>query len=54
MKIRVSYLGGNGGIGMHAVTGCEIGTVGSYRKASWNAAQENTRGGCYTIASGLI
>jgi len=24
MKFRVSYLGGNGGIGMHAVTGCKL------------------------------
>ncbi len=48
MKFRVSYLGGNGGIGMHAVTGCEIALWDLTGKLLGMPLRKILGGGCYT------
>ena len=48
MKFRVSYLGGNGGIGMHAVTGCEIALWDLVGKLLNKPLRKILGGGCYT------
>ncbi|NMB50708.1 MAG: hypothetical protein GX999_00075, partial [Bacteroidales bacterium] len=48
MKFRVSYLGGNGGIGMHAVTGCEIALWDLVGKLLGMPLRKILGGGCYT------
>lgn len=48
MKFRVSYLGGNGGIGMHAVTGCEIALWDVVGKILNKPLRKILGGGCFT------
>lgn len=48
MKFRISYLGGNGGIGMHAVTGCEIALWDLVGKLLSMPLRKILGGGCYT------
>lgn len=48
MKWRVSYLGGNGGIGMHAVTGCEVALWDIVGKLTNKPLRKILGGGCYT------
>jgi L-alanine-DL-glutamate epimerase-like enolase superfamily enzyme len=48
MKWRVSYLGGNGGIGIHAVTGCEIALWDLVGKLLNKPLRKILGGGCYT------
>lgn len=48
MKFRVSYLGGNGGIGMHAVTGCEVALWDLVGKLLGMPLRKILGGGCYT------
>ena len=48
MKWRVSYTGGNGGIGMHAVTGCEIALWDLVGKLLNKPLRKILGGGCYT------
>ena len=48
MKWRVSYTGGNGGIGMHAVTGCEIALWDLVGKLLKKPLRKILGGGCYT------
>jgi L-alanine-DL-glutamate epimerase-like enolase superfamily enzyme len=48
MKWRVSYLGGNGGIAIHAVTGCEIALWDLVGKLLDMPLRKILGGGCYT------
>jgi len=48
MKWRVSYLGGSGGIGIHAVTGCEIALWDLVGKLLNMPLRKILGGGCYT------
>ena len=48
MKFRVSYLGGNGGIGIHAVTGCEVALWDLVGKLLGMPLRKILGGGCYT------
>ncbi|MDR1761468.1 MAG: hypothetical protein LBR55_03360, partial [Bacteroidales bacterium] len=48
MKWRISYLGGNGGIGMHAVTGCEIALWDLVGKLLNMPLRKILGGGCFT------
>ena len=48
MKWRVSYLGGNSGIGIHAVTGCEIALWDLTGKLLDKPLRKILGGGCYT------
>jgi len=48
MKWRVSYLGGNGGIALHAVTGCEIALWDLTGKLLGLPLRKILGGGCYT------
>jgi L-alanine-DL-glutamate epimerase-like enolase superfamily enzyme len=48
MTWRVSYLGGNGGIGLHAVTGCEIALWDLVGKLLGMPLRKILGGGCYT------
>lgn len=48
MKWRISYLGGNGGMGMHAVTGCEIALWDLVGKLTNKPLRKILGGGCYT------
>jgi L-alanine-DL-glutamate epimerase-like enolase superfamily enzyme len=48
MKWRVSYLGGNGGVGMHAVTGCEVALWDLTGKLLNMPLRKILGGGCYT------
>ncbi len=48
MKWRVSYLGGNGGIAIHAVTGCEIALWDLAGKLLGLPLRKILGGGCYT------
>ena len=47
MKWRISYTGGNGGIGMHAVTGCEIALWDLVGKLVKKPLRKILGGGCY-------
>jgi L-alanine-DL-glutamate epimerase-like enolase superfamily enzyme len=48
MKWRVSYLGGNGGVGIHAVTGCEVALWDLTGKLLDKPLRKILGGGCYT------
>lgn len=48
MKWRVSYLGGNHGIGIHAVTGCEVALWDLAGKLLNKPLRKILGGGCYT------
>jgi L-alanine-DL-glutamate epimerase-like enolase superfamily enzyme len=48
MKWRISYTGGNGGIGIHAVTGCEIALWDLTGKLLNMPLRKILGGGCYT------
>jgi L-alanine-DL-glutamate epimerase-like enolase superfamily enzyme len=48
MKFRVSYLGGGGGIGMHAVTGCEVALWDVVGKLLNKPLRKILGGGCFT------
>jgi L-alanine-DL-glutamate epimerase-like enolase superfamily enzyme len=48
MKWRVSYLGGNGGIALHAVTGCEIALWDLVGKLLGMPLRKILGGGCFT------
>jgi L-alanine-DL-glutamate epimerase-like enolase superfamily enzyme len=48
MKFRVSYLGGGGGIGMHAVTGCEVALWDVVGKLLNKPLRKVLGGGCFT------
>ena len=48
IRWRVSYLGGNGGIGIHAVTGCEVALWDLVGKLLNMPLRKILGGGCYT------
>jgi L-alanine-DL-glutamate epimerase-like enolase superfamily enzyme len=48
MKWRVSYLGGNGGVAIHAVTGCEVALWDLVGKLLSMPLRKILGGGCYT------